>query len=106
MERVVFEFKKGLDPIKQKELTKMIESSFDNRIGTIRNQSKESNKLEFLSKTNKEYSCLLFGNSNLRKRYSQLLKYIDGWKFLYFDHPENDSDEILEIKNYEMKKGY
>ena len=90
MYSTVIEIKKDATSDVLSQLKIVIENAFSNRVGTVKNVSKEPYHFEFTG-DEKDYGCLEVGLLNLKKDKS-ILKFFDTWKWI-----DDDPDECCDV---------
>lgn len=77
------------------QLTTVIESAFSNRVGAVRNVSKEPYHFEF-SGGEKERGCLEIGLLTLKEEKS-FLNSVSSWQWVDEEEPDESCDVIKEF---------
>lgn len=99
MYSTIIELKKDISPDLLSQLKENIEAAFSNRVGTVKNISKEPYRFEFVGGED-EYGCLDIGSLILKKD-EFFRKYVQKWNWVE-DNP-NECCDILKIYSTPVK---
>ena len=89
--RSIIEIDRNISGDELVAITKVIESAFRNRAGTVENRSKDPFVFIFEG-DEKLYGCLHLGAFDIAENNKALFNHIKSWKWLDRDEPSEDED--------------
>lgn len=95
MYRTIIELKKNISPDLLSDFKSKIEGAFSNRVGTVKNISKNPLCFEFAGNEDM-FGCLEFGMLNIEELHD-LIPYIDSWNWIDEECPDESCNMLEEI---------